>query len=282
MGINTIFLCTTLGALVGTLVGILLMNRKVRLPITGADLAALRAKVATAESSLAAANASVEDLRKQLADRDQTIQQNAEELRMRQEVIDRSAQQAEKEKLQRSVDEQLSLDLNSRNTVLLRERNDFESRLEYETKQSAEKSAQITVLEVELETAKRQVLELTGRVDGLIAESAALSRFREQESRHRAALEAQMTQEQDRAQQLLKQVADLESERSRLEIELREERESATRGMELLAMAQANLSRVAKPVNGEIKSGELRHLPVEQAAVPSEPVEVVPTAASAD
>ena len=44
MNVNVIFLCTTVGALVGTIVGILLMNRKVRLPITGADLAALRTK----------------------------------------------------------------------------------------------------------------------------------------------------------------------------------------------------------------------------------------------
>ncbi len=280
MEVNTIFMCTTIGALVGTMVGILLMNRKVRLPITGADLAALRAKLQAAESSLAEAKTAAEELRKQLAERDLTIQQTGDELKKKQEELDRAAQQAEKEKLQRSVDEQLSQELNARNAALLKERNDFEARLEQETKVSAEKSNQLAALETQLEAAKRQVVELTGRVDGLIAEGAALSRFREQESRHRASLEAQLSAEQERVQQFAKQVSALEAERSRLEAELHEERESASRGMELLAMAQANLSRVAKPVNGEIRTGEIRQLPLEP-SVP-EPVETVPSTASVD
>ena len=279
MGTNTIFLCTAIGALVGSMIGILLMNRKVRLPISGADLTALRTKVQAAEAALAASNTTVEGLRKQLAERDQAIQANAEDLKQKQGLLERAAQQAEKDKLQRSVDDQMSQELSSRNAALVKERNDFETRLEEESRASAEKSTHLANIEEQLANTKRQVLELTGRVDGLIAEGAALSRFREQESRHRVSLEAHLTREQEHGQQLAKQVAELESERSRMEVELRDERESATRGMELLAMAQANLSKAAKPVNGEIRNGDIRHLTVEEV---SEQAEVVRTATSVD
>src|SRR5579872_368762 len=132
MEINSIFMCSTIGALVGTMVGVLLMSRKIRLPISAGDLAALRGKLQTAESSLSTANTALDDVRKQLAERDQTLQQTTAELKTKTELLDRLAQDAEKEKLQRSVNEQLSSELNTQNASLLKERNELESKFEDE------------------------------------------------------------------------------------------------------------------------------------------------------
>lgn len=266
MGLNMIFLCTTVGALVGTIVGILLMNRKVRLPVTGADLSALRNKLQAAESSLVEAKTTGEDLRKQLAGREEMLRRLSDDLKQKQEQLDRAAAEAEKNKLQRSVSEQLTQELGVQNSSLVKQRDEFESSLEEARKQAAEKSSRAAFLESELETEKRRVEELSGQVDGLIAERAASLRFREQESRRRADLETQLTAEQERARQLAAHVAELEIERSRFDRKLQEERESAARGMELLLKAQENFSQVLNPANGEIRNGEIRRLPIEPAA----------------
>lgn len=280
MELNTVFFCTTIGALVGTIVGILLMNRKVRLPITGADLAALRSKLEAAESSLAAANTTAEDLRKQLAERDQTLQQQSDDLKKKQEQVHQATVESEKEKLQRSVNEQLSQELSAQNTTLTKERAGLESQLEEERRVAAEKATHIASLETQLEFKSKQIEELSGRVDGLTAETAALRSFRDQESRRRVSLEAQLSAEQEQVQRLSAKIAELESERSRFDRLLQEERESAARGMELLMMAQENFSRVLPPVNGEVRNGEVRHLAIEPNH--SEADDSVPSAASAD
>ncbi|MBZ5576115.1 MAG: hypothetical protein LAP40_06100 [Acidobacteriia bacterium] len=242
MDLRLIFFCTTIGALVGTIVGVLLMNRKIRLPITGADLAALRGKLETAESSLATATASLEGLQKQIAERDQTIQQNADELKKQQERFDLALASAEKDKAQRSGVEQRSQELNAEIATLKELRGDAERKLEEAIKLAAE----------QYDAQKRQIQALTEQVSGLLAESAALSRFREQESLHRTSLEAQLSGAHQRVEQLTQQISELEKERSQFDNKLQEERLSAARGMELLVMAQENFSRVLKqvPANG--------------------------------
>jgi chromosome segregation ATPase len=265
MEVNTVFLCTAIGALVGTIVGVLLMNRKVRLPITGVDLAALRAKVETTEAALAEANTAADDLRKLLAEREQTIHKQADDLKAKQELIAKVAADAEKEKLQRSIDSQLSHELSTQNAALAKARVDLEFHLDEEKRLGAERASQIAALETEVEGKTRQVVELSGRLDGLTAELAALRSFRDQENRRRVSLEAQLSAEQERVQQLSAQVAELENERSRFDRTLQEERETAARGMELLLKAQENFSRVLNQVHGEARSGDLRQLALEQA-----------------
>ena len=265
MEVNFVFLYTAIGALVGTIVGVLLMNRKVRLPITGADLAALRAKVETTEAALAEANTAAEDLRKQLAEREQTIHKQADDLKAKQDLIGKVAADAEKEKLQRSVDTQLSHELSTQNATLTKERTDLEYRLDEEKRLGAERATRMESLETELEGKTKQVVDLSGRLDGLTAELAALRSFRDQENRRRVTLEAQLSAEQEHAQQLTAQVNELESELSRFDRKLQEERESAARGMELLLKAQENFSRVLNQVNGEARTGDIRQLALEQA-----------------
>jgi chromosome segregation protein len=286
MEVNTIFLCTTIGALVGTMVGILLMNRKVRLPITGADLTALRTKLQSAEASLAASNATVEDLRKQISERDQSVQQKTEELKKKQEQFDQARAEIEKDKLQRSVTEQLGQDLNTQNTALVKARNELESKMEMQTALAAERASQIAGLETQLAAEKYQVADLSAQLQRVTADGVALSHSQEQERRQRISLEAELSTAQERIRQLTEHVAELESERSLLSRDLIEERESASRGMELLMKAQENLSRAAKPVRGELRRGEICELPVaRRAGEPNasvEPLDDVPSAMSGD
>src|SRR5437868_4710601 len=99
MDLSVVLMCTTIGALVGTSVAVLLMYRKIRLPISETDLTALKNKLEAAETSLAAATeaaeasqsaatAAQEELRKQIASRDQAIQQSVDQLKTAHEQID--------------------------------------------------------------------------------------------------------------------------------------------------------------------------------------------------
>lgn len=263
MNVNVIFLCTTVGALVGTIVGILLMNRKVRLPITGADLAALRSKAQAAEAAFADAKSTVEDLRKQLAEREQAVQQQTEELKKKQAQLTQILTEVEKDKLQRSVTEQIGQELSTQNASLLKSRNDLEAKLEQERALANERSTQIAMLQAQLESEKQQVQELTAQAERLVGDGVALSRSYEQERRLRASVEADLSSEQERVRQLTDHVTELERERSQLSRKLIEERESAERGMELLRMAQENFSRVTEPVHGELRRGQIVELPIE-------------------
>lgn len=266
MNVNVIFLCTTVGALVGTIVGILLMNRKVRLPITGADLAALRSKAQAAEAAFADAKSTVEDLRKQLAEREQAFQQQTEELKKKQAQLTQILTEVEKDKLQRSVTEQIGQELSTQNASLLKSRNDLEAKLEQERALANERSTQIATLQAQLESEKQQVRELTAQAERLVGDGVALSRSYEQERRQRASLELEISSEQERVRQLTDHVAELERDRSQLSRKLLEERESAERGMELLRMAQENFSRLSEPVHGELRRGQIVELPIEPRA----------------
>ena len=263
MNVNVIFLCTTVGALVGTIVGILLMNRKVRLPITGADLAALRNKAQAAEAAFADAKSTVEDLRKRLAEREQTVQQHAEELKKKQAQLTQILTEVEKDKLQRSVTEHIGQELSTQNASLLKSRNELEAKLEEERALANERSTLIATLQAQLESERQQVRELTAQAERLVGDGVALSRSYEQERRQRASVEAELSSEQERVRQLTDHVTELEHERSQLSRKLIEERESAERGMELLRMAQENFSRVTEPVHGELRRGHIVELPIE-------------------
>lgn len=247
MPLNLILLCTAIGALVGTIVGVLLMNRKIRLPITSADLEALRGKLESTETALAGAAVKVEDLQQQLAERDQTIRQRMDEQKQLQERLDQMLVEAEKEKNQRAAAEQKGGELILETAALKEQRAELERRLEEEKK----------LVEEQDDAQKRQIQALTEQVSGLLAESAALSRFREQESRHRSSLETELNLAHEREDRLLRQIADLENERSQFDVRLQEERQSAARGMELLMMAQENFSRVLKRPGDNGSNGDV-------------------------
>ena len=242
MELNLVFMCTTIGALVGTVIGVMMMNRRIRLPIAAAELTVLKDKLQTAEKSLAESTASIEDLRKQVADRDQKLEQGAEELKKTRAELESSAADNEKNRAQCSTAELRLQESSVQLNTIKEQRGELESQLEVERREGVEKAGRISSLEAQLETYKKQNLEMAEQIDGLKAELAAQSRFRDQESRHRAAIEAQLMAEQSRVETLTHQARELENERVRLTNKVDE----AAKGVELLLMAQENFSRVFK------------------------------------
>jgi len=237
-----ILLCTSVGTLIGTSVGVLLMHRKTRPSITDEDLAQLKSKLQTAEASLAATTADWEDLRRQAAESAQKSQQHDEELKTRQQQLDLAVAEMEKEAGKRHELEQRVQDLSLHSASLTAQRTDLESRIKEEKTLVAQLASQIASLEEQHESDKQQSQELSERVTRLSKESAAL----------RSSHEAQIAQ-------LTGQVTKLESERSNFDSRLEEERRSAAKGMELLLMAQENLSRIFKPLGGDLGNGENGH-----------------------
>ena len=77
-----------------------------------------------------------------------------------------------------------------------------------------------------------------------------------------------MKTEKEQNGQLSKWAEELQNERSRLEVRLQEERQSASRGMELLTMAQEKLASLFKPVRLDAQSasgGAMTNAPPEVA-----------------
>src|SRR5882672_1676581 len=90
-----VVLATAAGALIGTSVGILMLRRKLRPPITDAEHAELKGKLQTGESSLAAAVANLEDLRKQIVVQERALTQGAEDLKKKQEQVERESNETQ-------------------------------------------------------------------------------------------------------------------------------------------------------------------------------------------
>jgi chromosome segregation ATPase len=95
-----------------------------------------------------------------------------------------------------------------------------------------------TALEAELKQRSEEALKAREALE------AELQQRSDEALKARVALEADLTSERERLQVLTEQVSELRNELSAQEIRMQEERESAAKGMELLVMAQQNLSRV--------------------------------------
>ena len=144
---------------------------------------------------------------------------------------------------------------------------------------SEEQQRQLAAFQAQVETGGRQIQELTEQVTRLAAEAAELKQRSDKAEKARTVLEADLKQRSDEAEKartvleadlkqrsdeaekvrttleadltserqrlhvLTEQVSELQSERSAQDIRMQEERESAAKGMELLVMAQQNLSR---------------------------------------
>src|ERR1017187_1468089 len=144
---------------------------------------------------------------------------------------------------------------------------------------SEEQQRQLAAFRSQVETGGRQIQELTEQVTRLAAEAAELKQRSDEAEKERTVLEADLKQRSDEAEKvrtvleadlkqrsdeaeklrttleadltserqrlhvLTEQVSELQSERSAQDVRMQEERESAAKGMELLVMAQQNLSR---------------------------------------
>jgi len=263
-------LCSLSGALVGTVVGILLMFRRIRQPTAEAELATLKGKLKSTEASLAGKTADLENLRKQLVERDLSIQWNEEALRENQLHLNAAV-------AERAAIEQKIRELTIQAEAVTEQRAQLEARVKEEKDRSAEILNQhVTSYEAQLDVERRQVHELTEQVTRLTAEAAELRDCWEQEKLHRSSLETKLGAEAEHMQELTAQIQELQSERSQFDLRLQEERQSATKGMELLLMAQENLARVFKSRGVDAQNGTNGHGPLEAAAAMVEtPVEGV-------
>ena len=270
MDLTVIVLATAAGALIGTSVGILLLHRKLRPPITDAELAELRGKLQTSESSLAAASASEEELRKQNALQETALSQNGDDLKKKQEQLDAESAEAQKEKSLRSTAEQTLKELRVKYVLVTDQCTKLEGRVREAESLAAGKASRLVSAEAELEAGKLKIQELTEETAELLSESEELKRSLEEEARTRAMLEAQLNTEQERIQQMMIQNAELQTERLKLEIRLQDESRSAAKGMELLVMAQEKLSSVFKALGADGQNGHHSQAPVQAAEVGSE------------
>ena len=230
-------LCTISGALIGTTVGLLLMFRKFR-PPSQTELDTLRGNLETAECSLAAATTDLDNLRKQIVERDRSIQESSQELTEKQRQLGFAIAEAEKAAAERAAAEQKAAALTER-------RAELEAQLDEEKTRVAEQAGrQFASYEAQLDADKLQIQEVGGEVARLTAECAELK--------------AQLGTELERSAQLAGQIEELQSDR-----------QSAAKGIELLLMAQQNLSRFLKPVSEGDPNGNGGGVPVEAATADS-------------
>lgn len=246
MELVVIILCSMSGALIGTAIGILLMFRKVRQPLTGGELELLRSG---AEAALAARTADLENLRKRMMEQDQAIQRSEETLKAKQQQLEIAV--AESATTGRMLE------------AKLKEEKDLRAEMV---------DQQVASYEAQLDNDRRQVQELTEQVARLTAEAGDVKRSYEEEQLHRSSLEEQLGGGLKRIheltaqiQELTAQIQELESERSQFDRKLQDERQSAAKGMELLLMAQENLARVFNPPAADGRNGSNGHGSLEAA-----------------
>ena len=244
--IVTVLLTTAAGALIGTVIGVLLMRRQLRPIISETELAELKSSLHRSETSLAAATTNAEDLGKQLAQRDTRIQQTSDELKQKQQQLDLVLTEAQAETVRRNMAEQRIQELSTQTAALTEQYTRVNAQATEQEKQLAEKAARVALLQGELDAGKRHAEELKEEVGRVTKEAVEVRSSMEQEARYRNSLEAQLRTEQAQIGQLNSKVADLQTEHAQLEIRLQEERLSAAKGMELLMMAQEKLSGVFK------------------------------------
>jgi len=90
---------------------------------------------------------------------------------------------------------------------------------------------------------------------------------------YRSTLEAELGVNRLKIMQLADQVAELNRERSQFEVKLREERQSAARGIELLTLAQSTLSALTR-MQEENQAAHVEEAPAAAAAPVAKPVHV--------
>ena len=273
MDLIVMILAAMSGALIGSSTGIFLMYRKLR-PVNAVELDALRSKVRTTEFDLNAALGNGAKLKKELAEQASKVSGEVVE---KQRQLDAALAAKDLESAHRNAAEQRIAELiaevdarKAQQAEVEAKARDLEAKAaELETKGTEgpaaageEQQRQLAAFQAQVETGGRQIQELTEQVTRLAAEAAELKQRSEETEKARAALEAEwkqqseeagkartaleadLTSERERLHVLTEQVSKLQSELSAQDVRMQEERESAAKGMELLVMAQQNLSRV--------------------------------------
>jgi chromosome segregation ATPase len=255
-------LATAIGAIVGTSVGILLLRRQLRPPVTDAEFAELKSKLQSGESALTAASANLDDLRHQIAIQERALLQKSRELSERQEQLHVASAEAQKEKERRTTVEKTVQELSAKMAFVSDQSASLEARIREENELAATRAAHLATVESERDTGRQRIQEITEQLALLAFELEECKRSSEQETRFRTALEAQMKADQERIGQLTTQVAELQGERLQLEIRLKEETAVAKKGIEVLLAAQEKLSSVLKALGSDLVNGQHNPAPV--------------------
>jgi chromosome segregation ATPase len=262
MDLIVMILAAMSGALIGSSTGIFLMYRKLR-PLNAVELDALRSKVRTTEFDLNAAIANGVKLKQEVAGQASKVSGEAIE---KQRQLDAALAAKDLEAAHRNVAEQRIAELiteadarKARQAEVEAKARQLEAKaaeLEAKTAEgpspaSEEQQRQLAAFQAQVETGGRQIRELTGQATRLTAEAAELKQRSEEAGNARTALEADLMSERERLRVLTEQVSELRSELSAQDVRMQEERVSAAKGMELLVMAQQNLSRVIQAAAAE-------------------------------
>jgi chromosome segregation ATPase len=243
-------LASALGALFGTCVGVLLMLRNLRPPMSEAEVTALKVRLETNQSTLDAHAGKIAELNGQVEQRESLIKRTAEQLDKTQQELDTALAEAKKEAAGRAAAEQRVQELFLQAASLTEQCSHLEIRAKDGSDLVVEKDKIIAEGKAQLDAANQKIDELATQLTRTAEAAAELKRAGEQEGARRLALEAEVLTSDQRTQQLMARVAELEAERSRFDIRLQEERQSAAKGMELLFLAQEKLARAFRPVNG--------------------------------
>jgi chromosome segregation ATPase len=280
MDLIVMILAAMSGALIGSSTGIFLMYRKLR-PVNAGELDALRSKVRTTELDLNAAIANGLKLKKEVAEQASKVNEEVVEKRRQ---LDAALAAKDLESAHRNAAEQRIAELIAEADAGKSQRAELEAKArdlaakaaELERKSAEgpspageEQQRQLAASQAQVEAGARQIQELSEQVTHLAAEAAELKQHSEEAGKARTALEAEwkqrseeaekerttleadLTSERERLHFLTEQVSELQSELSAQDVRMQAERESAAKGMELLVMAQQNLSRVIQAAAGE-------------------------------
>ena len=233
-----ILLATTIGTVIGISVGVLLMQRRFQPLITQAEVLVLRDKLQSAESSLAVAKNDLEGLRKQLAERDYTIEKTAEDLKKIRQQLSLVIAKAESEEAERASAEQRAQQLGVQLAAVTEQHAALEAKLDESGRVAENMTRQLASFEMQRDVDQRCIEDLSEQVADLTAES----------SEFRLASE-----------QLTNRIALMQTERLQLEARLKEEIQSAAKGLKLLLLAQENLSHVCDPAPVDSENGHSSH-----------------------
>ncbi|MBZ5625210.1 MAG: hypothetical protein LAQ69_41890 [Acidobacteriia bacterium] len=113
----------------------------------------------------------------------------------------------------------------------------------------------LDALEAQLGVEKRQSEELTEQIRCLTIDLSQSRQTHAEALEYRASLEAELGVGRERITQLTEQVAGLTRERADFEVRLREERQSAARGLELLTLVQNTLAGAANKGREDAPNG---------------------------
>ena len=216
-----------------------LLTAGARLEASSAEMAELKQAVETARGQRAEADTRASQVEAQRAALEAQLATERDHSRGLAEMLDRLRSESGSAITERDeIENQLA--------AARGQANELAERLASQKAELDAATADAVALEQELASERAHGDDLKAQLGAKTVEAADFRQSTEQNTEVRTELEKRLAQEQERNQELLKQVTDLRTEIVQLEGRLEEERRTAANGMKLLSAAQDNLARVFK------------------------------------